>query len=149
MSSGFTDDPQEDDEQPPDVAACFMASKSIGFMRLSSEIVNGWLMCRVSCRRRKRKARASIFIVRYHELKFDAIWRRGQSRVAFATKPTPGGRGAVGRFMAPLRVEALARMDGAHVRLRDRPAHFYKTAGATDRRAPQRRFISMRYFRSA
>ena len=30
MSSGFADDPQEDDEQPPDVAACFMASKSIG-----------------------------------------------------------------------------------------------------------------------
>ena len=46
MSSGFADDPQEDDEQPPDVAACFMASKSIGFMRLSSDIVNGWLMCR-------------------------------------------------------------------------------------------------------
>ena len=59
MSSGFVDDPQEDDEQPPDVAACFMASKSIGFMRLSSEIVNGWLMCRVSCRRdQERKARA-------------------------------------------------------------------------------------------
>ena len=50
MSSGFADEPHEDDEQPPDVAASFIAAKSFGFKRLSSEIVNGWLMCRVSCR---------------------------------------------------------------------------------------------------
>jgi hypothetical protein len=60
MSSGRADEPQEDEEQPPELAACFIASKSIGLRRLSSDIVKGWLIvARPVLRGPHRKQRAS------------------------------------------------------------------------------------------
>jgi hypothetical protein len=41
MSSGRVEEPQEDEEQPPEAAVRFIASRSTGAIRLSSEIVTG------------------------------------------------------------------------------------------------------------
>jgi hypothetical protein len=39
MSSGLAEEPQEEDEQPPDVALASMASMDAAEARLSSEII--------------------------------------------------------------------------------------------------------------
>jgi len=65
---GLADDPHEDDEQRP-TSRLFHGVEVVGFSRLSSEIVNGWLICRISCRGdRRRKARAMKFAVAFKEL---------------------------------------------------------------------------------
>src|SRR5271166_21979 len=70
ISSGFIDDPHDEDEQPPDVAACFMASKSIGFRTLSSEMANGWLiLSRSWVREAGRKGCASVIFSLYQMLR--------------------------------------------------------------------------------